>query len=231
MEILVIEDDRSIRNLITTALELNDYKYHIAENANEGISQFLTHTISLILLDLGLPDADGVEVIKKIRSFSNVPIIIVSARENDSDKVVALDAGADDYIVKPFSVNELLARIRVAIRRGLNQTKTQSSEFRNGSLVIQYDAQIVKVNHQEVHLTSIEYKLLCLLANNIDKVLSYNYILKNVWETSFEDDIKSLRVFMTSLRKKIEVEGCGHKGMIKTYVGVGYRMVHIDIIE
>lgn len=228
MEILVIEDDKSIRNLITTTLELNNYKYHIAENANEGISQFLTHNISLILLDLGLPDLDGVEVVKRIRSFSEVPIIIISARGNDSDKVEVLDEGADDYLVKPFSINELLARIRVALRRQTSNRKSESSEFRNGDLVIHYDAKIVEVNNKEVHLTPIEYKLICLLAKNKDKVISYNYILKNIWETTFEDDIKSLRVFMASLRKKIETNDSINKGMIQTYVGIGYRMLHID---
>ena len=187
----------------------------------------------LLILDLGLPDMDGSEVIGKIRSWSDVPILVVSARLEDADKVVALDAGADDYIVKPFSVDELLARIRVALRR-VERTGYSASEescvYDNGGLHIDFAAACVTLDGEEVHLTPMEYKLLCVLARNTGKVLTHNYILKEVWGSALASDMASLRVFMATLRKKIEFDP-SHPRYVQTHVGIGYRMMKVDADE
>lgn len=163
--ILVIEDDKAIQNLIGTTLEIFDYKYLVASNAKDGILKISSYNPDIIILDLGLPDIDGIEVIKKIRSFSLVPIIVVSARIDNQDKIMALDLGADDYLTKPFNTEELLARVRVAIRHKQQATQQEPQEhiFTNGNLKIDYDAGCVYVDNNIVHLTAIEYKLLCLL--------------------------------------------------------------------
>ena len=173
--ILVVEDDRPIRNLIITTLKTHDYKYLAAENGSSAILEASSHHPDIVLLDLGLPDMEGVEVIKKIRTWSNMPIIVISARSEDTDKIEALDAGADDYITKPFSVEELLARIRVTQRRlAITQTGEQqeTSVFKNGELEIDYSAGCAYLKGEELHLTPIEYKLLCLLSRNVGKVLT-----------------------------------------------------------
>ena len=171
---------------------------------------------------------DGVELIKKVRTWSNNPIIVVSARSEDKDKIDALDAGADDYLTKPFSVDELLARIRVAVRKMnyINSGKENETLFINGGLKIDYCAGCVFIDEKEVHLTPIEYKLLCLLAKNVGKVLTHNYILKEVWVNAFESDTPSLRVFMATLRKKIEKDSA-NPIYIQTHIGIGYRMIKI----
>ena len=176
MRILVIEDDVAVGNLITTTLEMENYQFRLAKTAKQGIMNVLSYNPDIMLLDLGLPDMDGLEVIKKVRSWSNIPIIVVSARSEDQDKVQALDLGADDYLTKPFSVDELLARLRVTIRR-LNNSQTISvneSVYENGDLTINYAQGCVYENGREIHLTPIEYKLLCVLAKNTDKVLTHN---------------------------------------------------------
>ena len=183
----------------------------------------------IILLDLGLPDIDGVEVIKKIRTWTNTPIIVISARTEDADKIEALDAGADDYLTKPFSVDELLARLRVTVRRlSLMQTDmTQNkSVFENGDLKIDYAAGCAYLNGEELHLTPIEYKLLILLSRNVGRVLTYTYITKNIWGSSWENDLASLRVFMATLRKKIEKD-VNSPQYIQTHIGIGYRMLRV----
>lgn len=223
--ILVVEDDAPVRNLIITTLKANEYKFITASDGTSAVLAAVTHNPDIILLDLGLPDIDGVEVISKIRSWSNVPVIVISARNEISDKIEALDAGADDYLTKPFSVEELLARLRVTVRRlsVANERAASSSLFVNGSLKIDYAAGIAYMNDKEVHLTPIEYKLLCLMAKNVGKVLTHSYITRNVWGTSWDSDVASLRVFMAALRKKIEYS---HDGVpiIQTHIGVGYRM-------
>ena len=179
-----------------------------------------------MLLDLGLPDLDGVVVIGKIRSWSNMPIIVISARSDDADKIEALDAGADDYLTKPFSVEELLARLRVTIRR-LNQAQGDSSDspvFTNGDLRIDYAAGCAWLCGRELHLTPIEFKLLCVLSRNCGKVLTHKYITQQVWGTTWENNTASLRVFMATLRKKLEAAP-GGTACIQTHVGIGYRMV------
>ena len=183
----------------------------------------------VIILDLGLPDMDGVEIIRKVRSWSNVPIIVVSARSEDHDKVVALDAGADDYLTKPFSVDELLARLRVALRRvryDSDKLGEESSVYQNGDLKIDYAAGCVYLSGREIHLTPIEYRLLCLLAKNTGKVLTHNYIMKEVWGSALPSDTPSLRVFMATLRKKIEPVPSEPR-YIQTHIGVGYRMLRV----
>ena len=231
--ILVVEDDRPIRNLIITTLKTHDYKYLAAENGSSAILEASSHNPDIVLLDLGLPDIEGVEVIKKIRTWSNMPIIVISARSEDTDKIEALDAGADDYITKPFSVEELLARIRVTQRRlAITQTVDQleTSIFENGELKIDYTAGCTYLKGEELHLTPIEYKLLCLLSRNVGRVLTHTYITQRIWGRCLENDVASLRVFMAPLRKKLEPENNGEK-YIQTHIGIGYRMLRIEKTE
>ena len=187
----------------------------------------LSYKPEVMILDLGLPDTDGIEVINKIRAWSNMPIIVVSARSEDADKVAALDAGADDYLTKPFSVDELLARLRVALRRvryDRQRLSEESSVYENGGLRIDYAAGCVYLDGNEIHLTPIEYKLLVLLAKNTGKVLTHNYILREIWGNPTKSDVKSLRVFMVTLRKKLE-KTPSEPRYIQTHIGVGYRMI------
>ena len=187
-----------------------------------------SHNPEIMLLDLGLPDMDGVEVIRRVRSWSNLPIIVISARSEDTDKIDALDAGADDYLTKPFSVEELLARLRVTQRRlAVPGTVSTESVFTNGALKIDYAAGCAFLNGQELHLTPSEYKLLCLLSKNVGKVLTHTYITQQIWGRSWENDIASLRVFMATLRKKLE-QGPDAPQYIQTHIGVGYRMLKLE---
>ena len=204
LTILVVEDDSSIKNLITTTLKAHEYHYLSAGNGKTAIVEASSHNPDIILMDLGLPDMDGVEVIKKIRTWSSVPIIVISARSEDTDKIDALDAGADDYLTKPFSVEELLARIRATQRRLImtrDEAPSQSSLFVNGALRVDYAAGCAYLNSEELHLTPIEYKLLCLLSRNVGKVLTHTFITQKIWGSSWENDVASLRVFMATLRK------------------------------
>ena len=227
--ILVVEDDVSIRNLMTTTLKTHDYHFLTAQNGKAAILEASSHNPDIVLLDLGLPDMDGIEIIRNIRTWSHMPIIVVSARSEDSDKIEALDAGADDYLTKPFSVEELLARIRVTQRRLsiMPGEQEQSASFDNGELHIDYAAGCASLRGEELHLTPIEYKLLCLLARNIGRVLTHTYITEHVWGHSWSNDVASLRVFMATLRKKLEA-GPGSPQYIQTHVGVGYRMLRVE---
>ena len=230
LQILVVEDDAPVRNLITTTLRVHEYKHIVAATGDEAIRQASTCNPDIVLLDLGLPDMDGVEVIRRIRTWSNMPIIVISARSEDSDKIEALDNGADDYLTKPFSVEELLARIRVTARRlAMMQSAqtTTSSVFINGQLKVDFAAGCVFLGDNELHLTPIEYKLLCLMAQNVGKVLTHPYITQKVWGSSWENDLASLRVFMASLRKKLE-NAPDSPQYIQTHIGVGYRMMRVE---
>ncbi len=230
--ILVVEDDVRVRNLMTTTLKLHDYKYETASCGKEALTQTLSSRPDIVLLDLGLPDIDGKEVIATIRSWSQVPIVVVSARSEDHDKIDALDLGADDYLTKPFSVDELLARLRVVERR-LQREKYEdrtSSMVKNGHIEMDLAAGIVRVNRQELHLTPIEYKILTLLMKNIDKVLTHTQITSHIWGHSEESDVAGLRVYMAGLRKKIERLD-PISTYIQTHIGVGYRMQKVDLIE
>ncbi|MGN0183574.1 MAG: response regulator [Aristaeellaceae bacterium] len=225
--ILVVEDDKPVRTLITTTLKANGYRFIEALTGEEAILQATSHNPDIILLDLGLPDMDGVEIIRKVRSWSNVPIIVISARSEDSDKIGALDSGADDYLTKPFSVEELLARLRVTQRRlAMLGAEHADTVFVNGSLRIDYAAGCAYLDENELHLTPIEYKLLCLLAQNVGKVLTHTYITQRIWGNSWENDIASLRVFMATLRKKLE-SAPDSPQYIQTHIGVGYRMLKV----
>ncbi|WP_196004503.1 response regulator [Thomasclavelia ramosa] len=227
--ILVVEDDRAVRSLVTTTLDTHDYKYITAQNGQQALLEIVSRRPNIILLDLGLPDMDGIEIIKKVRSWSIVPIIVISARSEDKSKIEALDTGADDYLTKPFSIDELLARLRATMRRlkYLEHQEIEDVVFTNGDLKVNFDSGCTYLNDQELHLTPIEYKLLCLLAKNIDKVLTHNYILKEVWGDVIQSDVPSLRVFMATLRKKIESDTTNPK-YIQTHVGVGYRMLRVE---
>ena len=223
----MVEDDAAIRSLITTALETENYKYHVAKNGNQAIMEAATQAPELILLDLGLPDIDGVDVIRKIRTWSTVLITVISARSEDKDKIDALDVGADDYITKPFSTAELLARIRGNYRRIQyiqNNQQGGAPVFHNGSLAIDYQMQTVYVKEEEIHATPIEYKILCLLAKNLGRVLTHTHIAKEIWGSSLEGDIASLRVHVATVRKKIEKKDSSNK-CIQTHIGIGYCMV------
>ena len=227
--ILVVEDDTPVRNLITTTLKTHNYKYVTAPNGQSAILSASSANPDVMLLDLGLPDLDGVEVIRRVRSWSNLPIIVISARSEDQDKISALDAGADDYLTKPFSVEELLARLRVTQRRLalLSQDRSEDSVFVNGGLRLDYAAGCAWMNGEELHLTPIEYKLLCLMARNVGKVLTHTYITQNIWGAGWERNVASLRVFMATLRKKLEA--CPDSPRyIQTHVGIGYRMLRVD---
>ena len=226
-DVLVIEDDATVRNLVSTALQLNGYECRLAPDAATAIDSLSEKMAEIILLDLGLPDADGVNLIKRIRTWSNVPIIVISARTADGDKIRALDAGADDYLTKPFSIDELLARLRASERHLaylVSQDAPETASFENGALSIDFANEVVTVDGEEVHLTPIEYRLLCVLARNVGSVLTHGTILQEVWGSSSKSDLASLRVFMGSLRKKIE-PGASTPRYIQTHVGVGYRMI------
>lgn len=229
IKILIVEDDGPIRNLIATALQTNAYKYDLAANGKTALLALSTHHYDIVLLDLGLPDKDGIEIIDQLRTFSTTPIIVISARTNDEDKIAALDAGADDYLTKPFSVEELLARVRSTLRRAqfLENQKSQREEitFENGDLKIDYPSRTVYFQGKELHLMPIEYNLLCLLAHNVGRVLTHQYILDKVWTNAMESDLSSLRVYMTTLRKKIEKNST--QKYIQTHIGVGYKMIRV----
>ena len=224
--ILVVEDDAPVRNLIGTTLKTHGYDYITATNGENAVMQASSNNPNVVLLDWGLPDIDGGDVIKKIRTWSEMPIIVISARAEDQDKIDALDAGADDYLTKPFSVQELLARIRVTERRlsAMQSANKSESVFVNGNLKIDYAAGCAYLSDEELHLTPIEYKLLCLLSRNVGKVLTHTFITQKIWGAAWESNIASLRVFMATLRKKIEPSADSPQ-YIQTHVGIGYRMV------
>ncbi|MGI6117516.1 MAG: response regulator [Bilifractor sp.] len=226
-KILVVEDDASVRNLITMALQANHYACMTAVNGQEAVMETASANPDVIFLDLGLPDMDGVEVIRKVRSWSKTPIIVISARSEDSDKIAALDEGADDYLTKPFSVEELLARLRVTLRRLYNATPKEDAVFANGKLTVRYAEGTVFWDKQEIHLTPTEYRLLCQLSRNCGKVLTYHYLTQKIWGSSWDGDMASLRVCMATMRKKLFPRGVG-QDYIQTHVGIGYRMMRVD---
>lgn len=224
--ILVVEDDKPIRNFITASLSAQGYKYIETSLGAEALTLSLSNNPDLIILDLGLPDIDGIEVIAKIRQWSGVPIIVVSARENERQKVEALDKGADDYLTKPFGIKELHARIRVALRNSIlrNNQNTIVKTFKVKNLCVDFEKRHVTINDEEIHLTPIEYKILVLLCKYSGKVLTHKYIIHEIWGGEpVGNETQSLRVFMASLRRKIE-KNPAEPEYIYTEVGVGYRM-------
>ena len=226
VQILLIEDEKNICNFITTALEPANYKVISAFNATEGLSLATSLCPDVVLLDLGLPDIDGLEVIRHIRSWSQLPIIVLSARTSEEEKVRALDLGADDYITKPFGTSELLARIRTALRHSSRPTapSAASSIYHAKQMKIDFDRRLVTVNGKEVHLTQIEYKILTLLAKNSGKVITYDTIMASVWGPYSDGNNRILRVNMANMRRKLENNPAAPE-YIFTEVGIGYRML------
>lgn len=223
--ILIVEDDAQIRNFIAYILKQEGFLYHTANNAQSAMSIFVSNNIDLMLLDLGLPDFDGMEVIKKVREWSDAPIIVVSARDQDKEKVSALDAGADDYLTKPFSATELLARIRVALRHLHKISKTQIQPILSvGDISLDLEKRQVTLKNEIIHITPLEYNLLSLFFKNIGKVLTTQYILKEIYGIGYGTDTQALRALMAGLRRKIEPIPAKPR-YILTEIGVGYRLV------
>lgn len=223
--ILVVEDDTQIRNFIAYALKHEGFAYHTAATAQNAITILLSYKIDLMLLDLGLPDLDGMEVIEKVRGWSDLPIIVVSARDQDKEKVAALDAGADDYLTKPFSATELMARIRVAIRHLHKTSRTPiQPEICVGGLSIDLEKRLVFLDGKTLHVTPMEYNLLSLFFKNIGKVLTTQHILKEIYGIGYGTDTQALRTLMAGLRRKIEPVPAKPR-YILTEIGVGYRLV------
>lgn len=225
--VLVVEDDKPICKFICVSLEAQGYSCLDTQNGKTAISLISSHNPEIIIMDLGLPDMDGIEVIAKVRPFTKAAIIVVSARGHEREKVKALDSGADDYLTKPFSVAELLARIRVALRHTKQDVLFEhghSQVFNTGELKIDDERRRVFISDEEIHLTPIEYKLLVLMAKHTGKVLTHKFILQEVWGTFSGDDTQSLRVFMANIRRKIEKDPAEPR-YILTEVGVGYRLV------
>ena len=230
LSILVIEDEKNICNFIKTSLQLQDYKIITAATAAEGLSIANSGSVDLILLDLGLPDMDGVNIIRQIRSWSSMPIIVISARTKEQDKVEALDCGADDYITKPFGTKELMARIRTAMRHS-NRLVSEDEKYKRPyickGLVIDFDKRLITLKGQNIHLTQIEFKIVSLLAQNAGKVLTYDTILTHVWGPYIEQNNQILRVNMAKVRRKLE-QNPAEPQYILTEVGIGYRMAEED---
>jgi len=231
-KILVVEDEKNISNFISTVLNANGYETIISKTGAEAYSMITSHCPDLVILDLGLPDMDGLEIIKSVREWSLLPIIVVSARMHERDKVAALDLGADDYIIKPFGTSELLARIRTAIRHtrmlATNESVAQSGVFKAGALTIDYDKHQVLIDGVNARLTQNEYKIVAMLGKCAGKVLTYDYILKELWGPGAKGNNQILRVNMANIRRKIE-KNPAEPEYIFTEVGVGYRMVDSDM--
>lgn len=224
--ILVVEDEKAIRNFIKISLDTQGYRIIESSTGNEAIALTMSYNPELIILDLGLPDIDGIEVIRKIREFNDIPIIIVSARGQDRDKIDALDLGADDYLSKPFSMGELLARVRVLLRR-VSRIQDNSEVVNNynvDGLEVDLEKRRIIIQGEEVHFTPIEFRIFALLVKHAGKVLTHNYIIKEVWGGMIGGENQSLRVFMANIRRKIEKEPANPRFLL-TEVGVGYRLV------
>lgn len=230
-KVLIVEDDRAICSFMRRVLEANGYESIIVGTGREALSMLTSHCPDVVILDLGLPDMDGMEILRTIRSWSRLPVMVVSARTHERDKVEALDAGADDYITKPFGSAELLARIRTAIRhtrtRLENDRLAQTGVFKAGKLAIDYDKHRVFLDGKDVHLTQNEYKLVSLLGMYAGKVLTYDFLIRELWGPGAKADNQILRVNMANIRRKIE-ENPASPAYIFTEVGVGYRMIEGD---
>ena len=226
-KILVIEDEKSISHFISTVLNNNGYEAMQAQTGEEALSMISSHCPDLVILDLGLPDMDGLDILRSLRSWSSLPVVVVSARHHEHDKVEALDYGADDYISKPFGTSELLARIRTAIRHTRTTLSdpqiAQSGKFTTGDLTIDYDKHQVLMNGENAKLTVNEYKIVALLGKYAGKVLTYDFIIRELWGPKAKTDNQILRVNMANIRRKIEKDP-SHPEYLFTEVGVGYRM-------
>ena len=223
--ILVVEDDSQIQNFICYALKNEGFSYVTANNAQNAMSILVSQPIDIMLLDLGLPDFDGMEVIKKVREWSEIPIIVVSARDQDKEKAAALDSGADDYLTKPFSATELMARVRVAVRHLCRQGhRIPQSVVVVNDLKIDLDKRLLYLEDSEVHLTPMEYSLMSLFFKNVGKVLTTDSILREIWGIGYGRDTQALRTLMAGIRRKIE-KNPAKPSYIMTEIGVGYRLV------
>lgn len=223
--ILLIEDDRYISGFTAVSLRKEGYEVDVAQSADEGLFLYASQHPDIVLLDLGLPDRDGLEVLSELRQKSDLPILVVSARGQEREKVAALDAGADDYITKPFFMGELMARIRVTERKmAFTRPREAENVFQCDWLTVDFERRLVLVDGMEVHLTPMEYKLLSLLIQNRGKVLTHGYILRQVWGYEECGDTKTVRVFMAGLRRKIEKDTANPRFLL-TEIGVGYRFV------
>ena len=230
-KVLIVEDDRAISNFIRRVLEANGYEALMVHTGREANSMISSHCPDLVILDLGLPDMDGLEVLRSLRRWSLMPVVVVSARTDEREKVCALDAGADDYITKPFGTSELLARIRTAIRHTRttsgSETIARSSRFVARGLVIDYDKYRVYIDGRDANLTQNEFKLVALLGRYAGRVLTYDYLIREIWGPNKAYDNQILRVNMANIRRKIE-KNPGEPEYIFTEVGVGYRMIEGD---
>lgn len=233
LSVLVIEDEKSICDFIAKTLNASDYKAVTAGSGKEGLAILTSALPDLVLLDLGLPDMDGIDIIKQTREWSSLPIIVISARVQEREKVAALDAGADDYITKPFGTDELLARIRTAIRHSnkivddkVNSTRPYSAR----GLVVDFGKRLVTVERKEIHLTRVEYKIVSMLAQNSGKVITYSSLIEQVWGPYADDNNRILRVNMANIRRKIE-KNLGEPEYIFTELGIGYRMIEDENLE
>jgi len=223
-EILIVEDDAQIRRFLRTTLAAEKLRYHEAVSAAEGIAQAKARQPDLILLDLGLPDADGLDVIRAVRETSQTPIIVLSARGQEADKVTALDLGADDFVSKPFGVGELLARIRAALRRSATiRDGAVGTVYQAGTITINLEARTIRVAGQEVHLTPIEFRLLETLVRNAGRVVTQRQLLIEVWGPQHSEQGQYLRVYMAQLRRKLEADPARPRYLL-TEPGVGYRL-------
>lgn len=220
--ILIVEDDKYIIHFLSVSFREENYGFQVAKSVKEAVSLFYANRPDVVILDLGLPDGDGMEVIECIREIADTPVIVVSARQEEDEKIRALDAGADDYVTKPFYMGELLARIRAALRKTEKHSREKETRFEDGDLCVDYGKRRVEVDGGEVHLTPIEYKILLLLIANRGKVLTHHYILKEIWGYAEGVESGTLRVFMATLRRKIEKNPSDPQHII-TEVGVGYR--------
>jgi len=222
--VILVEDEKQIRRFVRSALEAEGCQVHEAETAQRGLIEASTRKPDLIVLDLGLPDRDGVDFIRDMRAWSTMPILVLSARSREEDKIAALDAGADDYLVKPFGTGELLARVRAILRRLALPANQQSPVIKFGSVRVDLTSRNVTRNGEPVHLTPIEYRLLTYLIAHSGKVLTHQQLLRNVWGSAHEGNHASLRVFMTHLRQKIEGDPSRPQHLL-TEVGIGYRFI------
>ncbi len=233
LSVLIIEDEKNICDFVAKTLRSGDYKVITAQTGKEGLAIMTSALPDLVLLDLGLPDMDGIDIIKQTRMWSSLPIIVISARIQEKEKVAALDAGADDYITKPFGTDELMARIRTAIRHSnkivddrVNSTRAYSAK----GLMVDFNKRLVTVDGNEIHLTRVEYKIVSMLAQNSGKVITYSSLIEQVWGPYADDNNRILRVNMANIRRKIE-KNPGEPEFIFTELGVGYRMIEDENLE
>lgn len=224
IKFVVIEDEAPIRRFLIASLSKDEAVWHEAASGEEGSRLVATKNPDVVLLDLGLPDRDGLEVLRSLREWTDVPVIVLTARGLEKDKVLALDAGADDYVTKPFSVAELMARVRVALRHSARNKAPAEPTFVSGALCLDFESRVVALDGEEVRLTPIEYKLLALLAQHAGKVLTHKFLLTEVWGPGYEDSTHTLRVHMASLRQKLEKDAARPR-LIRTETGVGYRLL------